>query len=81
MGEYVINGLDIKAARRATGMSIEILSKTTGVAKSTIVRIESGEDAGLPILRAIKRALELKGVTFNTDGSIVFLPSTEHNGS
>lgn len=63
------NGLLLKNRRLELGLTQDDLAKKAGVSRSTIVRMERGDDASFigPVRRALADALELDAEAFSGD--------------
>ena len=55
-----VKALRLRAARESRALSQQELSTRSGVAKSTIVRIENGTDAHPRTVRKLAEALEME---------------------
>ena len=63
----MINGLQIKMARAALGLSLHELALSAGLSEKTIRRIEAdghGANASLKTINAIKSTFEAAGIEF-----------------
>ena len=63
----MINGLQIRMARAALGLSLQDLAESAGLSEKTIRRIEAngkGASASVKTIDAIKTALEAAGIEF-----------------
>ena len=63
----MINGLQIKMARAALGLSLQELASSAGLSEKTIRRIEAEgreTNASIKTINAVKAALEAAGIEF-----------------
>ncbi len=63
----MINGLQIRMARAALGLSLQDLASSAGLSEKTIRRVEAdgnGASASIKTIDAIKAALEAAGIEF-----------------
>ena len=60
----IMNAAQVRAARGLIGMSQAELAKISGVSHPTIKRIETGGDARMSTIQALRVALEAAGVEF-----------------
>lgn len=65
----MVNGHQVRAARAWLGISQDVLSSETGVARKTIASFEQGRSIPQPrTLRDLQQALEQAGIEFLFDG-------------
>ena len=63
----MINGIQIRMARAALGLSLQELALSVGLSEKTIRRLEAdrhGANASAKTINAIKNALEAAGIEF-----------------
>lgn len=72
----------LKAARRALGISLKQAAKETGIAESAITRLEScdlslfPQRSSLPTVFRLRQFLEQKGIVFLNDNMVQYCPVT-----
>ena len=76
----LITGAQIRAGRAFARLTSKELAELAGVGKATVLRAEDTD--GVPAattanLNAIKQALELKGVRFEGQNSVVYSPNED----
>lgn len=66
-----IDGHDVRMARAGLRLSLKELADIAHVSPNTISRIEAGSPAIASTLEALRRSFEERGVSFQSDGSVL----------